>query len=117
MPDRESTGDVLVADPGCNRHHGNTAILDLLQPEGLHLFVVMHVLALGEAKGIVSVVTGNTTLLVPLALDCDALEPRGEGEDLGPALDRDHAGGVKGGGSGNIGEGGAGSGGKEPGRV
>ena len=105
---------LLLSKTRLNLH---TAVLDLLQTEGLHLFVVLHVLALGEAEGVVTVVTGDTALLVPLAVEGDALEPAGDEEDLEPAGGGDHLDGIEGSGSGNVGEGDARGGGEEPGLV
>jgi len=95
----------------------HTAVLDLLEAEGLHLLVVRHVLALGEAKGVVAVVTRDAALLIPLAVKGDALEPAGEEEDLKESGDRDHLDGIEGSGSGNVGEGDARRGREEPGLV
>ena len=105
---------LLLSTTRLNLH---AAVLDLLQTEGLHLLVVLHVLALGEAEGVVAVVAGDTALLVPLAVEGDALEPAGDEEDLEPASGGDHLDGIKGSGGGNVGEGDARRGGEEPGLV
>lgn len=103
--------------PSQTRLNLHTAVLDLLQTEGLHLLVVLHVLALGEAEGVVTVVTGDTALLVPLAVEGDAFEPAGDEEDLEPTGGGDHLDGIEGSGGGNVGEGDARRGGEEPGLV
>lgn len=117
VPNGKGAGDGLIGGPGGDGHHGNTAVLDLLHAEGNHLLVLLHVLALGEAERVVAVITGDAALLVPLAIEGDALEPTGDGEDLEPACDGDHLDGIEGGGGGNVGEGDAGGGGEEPGVV
>merc|ERR1719251_490220 len=82
VPYREGSRDSLVTDPGSNCHHGNTSILDLLQPQALDLFAVKSSLPLGESKWVVSVVTRDASLLVPLALEGNGLEQTSSEEDL-----------------------------------
>jgi len=113
VPDRKSTGDKFVGNPGGHGHHSNTSVLNFLHSEALHLSG-FHVLALGESKRIVSVVTRDGAFLVPLTFVSDAFEPSGNEENLKPSGSRDHLDSIKRSSSGKVGESGSSGGRKKP---
>jgi len=117
VPYGESSWDGFVSDPSGNRHHGNTSILDLLEPQALELLRFPSSFTLGESKGVVSVVSWDGVLLVPLTVVGNTFEPSGHEEDLEPSGSGDHLDGIKRGSRGDVGESDTGGGGKKPSRV
>mmetsp|Transcript_23781 Transcript_23781/g.36170 ORF Transcript_23781/g.36170 Transcript_23781/m.36170 type:complete len:259 (+) Transcript_23781:295-1071(+) len=114
VPHGERSRDALVRKPASHGHHGNTSILDLHHTKFGDLWRVKSTLTLREAKRIVSVVSRDGVLVIPLTLPSSELEKTSSKEDLNPSGSGNHGEGIEGFGVGNVREGDAGGGRKKP---
>lgn len=95
VPYRKSSWDSFIAHPSSHCHHSNTAILDFLQSQTGDFCTVESTFSLGKSKWIISVVTWNTSFLVPLTLEGSCFEQSSSKEDLQPSSSRNHLDGIK----------------------
>ena len=111
VPHWKRSRDELVRNPGSDCHpakvvssfssqknaqrkniylHGDTSILDLLETKALHVVALKSSFTFGETERIVSVVSGNSTVLLPLTVVGGRLEDSGADENLDPTTSWDH---------------------------